>query len=685
MKLSIGMMVKNESHNLERCLQSLQPLLSAVDSELIIVDTGSEDDTVAIGKKYTDKIYFHPWNNNFSEMRNITISYAQGEWFLVIDADEELQDTLPLIDFLHSSATQEYSAVAITCKNMVKENDLTDYALLSTIRMFRNDGFFHYEGAVHNQQVFRGQAIQLPVTLLHYGYILNDKELMERKFIRTGAILRTELAKDPENIYYWYQLSATYAMHNDVVEAIQYIEKAYQLFASQENPQKCMFVFTHMALMYQVAHNYKRVEEICLESLEIKDGYLDIYYYLAEAQALLGKSQDAIKNYEKYLALLATYEHLEEKDTSIIEYTVKNEEIAYRNLVNMYKSMEDYERALLLSKKLTSAELIQDNMGNLIFLYIKLDQYEELGHYYGQVLTTEDRTLFYEQLEQTKKEFGTDVRIKVAEVFCHLHDSYGLLSKMIMEDATGGFSEKTLAAIQQLDFSKLPLYCSPIMYYLLKGHYPLAKVLTNFKEIWISGLFDQLVEQYDDLSVTLYAYLQQYTPDNTMSEYKLSKALCRYVLLLDQLANHEYQDVFARYIGDGISYMQLLYHSSILDNGLVYEVKNDEEVFLIYMYQAQCYKTCELSQYFNYLRQALAAFPRMKKGIELLLTVVQADEQSNNDELEHYKIQLKNTIKQLINSGQLQDALALICEYKSVVPHDMEILLLESQLVLKQS
>ena len=48
-------MVKNEFKYLENCLKSLQPIRDAVESELIIVDTGSEDDTVEIAKKYTEK------------------------------------------------------------------------------------------------------------------------------------------------------------------------------------------------------------------------------------------------------------------------------------------------------------------------------------------------------------------------------------------------------------------------------------------------------------------------------------------------------------------------------------------------------------------------------------------------------------------------------------------------------
>lgn len=57
MLLTIGMMVKNEEKYLERCLQALSPIVDVLDAELVIVDTGSEDRTVEIARKYTDNIY----------------------------------------------------------------------------------------------------------------------------------------------------------------------------------------------------------------------------------------------------------------------------------------------------------------------------------------------------------------------------------------------------------------------------------------------------------------------------------------------------------------------------------------------------------------------------------------------------------------------------------------------------
>ncbi len=90
MMLSIVMMVKNEQKYLENTLKSLKPLMDKINNELIILDTGSSDNTVDIAKRYTSNVYLAKWNDNFGDMRNKSISYANGDWILILDADEEI-------------------------------------------------------------------------------------------------------------------------------------------------------------------------------------------------------------------------------------------------------------------------------------------------------------------------------------------------------------------------------------------------------------------------------------------------------------------------------------------------------------------------------------------------------------------------------------------------------------------
>ncbi len=86
--ISLCMIVKNEEANLARCLDSLKGLME----EIIIVDTGSTDDTKKIAKRYTNRIYDFQWVDDFSAARNFAFSKATQEYIYTADADEVLDE-----------------------------------------------------------------------------------------------------------------------------------------------------------------------------------------------------------------------------------------------------------------------------------------------------------------------------------------------------------------------------------------------------------------------------------------------------------------------------------------------------------------------------------------------------------------------------------------------------------------
>ena len=87
-RISVCMIVKNEEDILRRCLDSLRGIWD----ELIIVDTGSSDETKVIAAEYTEQIYDFVWTGSFSEARNFAFSKAQMEYIYSADADEVLDE-----------------------------------------------------------------------------------------------------------------------------------------------------------------------------------------------------------------------------------------------------------------------------------------------------------------------------------------------------------------------------------------------------------------------------------------------------------------------------------------------------------------------------------------------------------------------------------------------------------------
>lgn len=90
MKLSVIIITKNASRRLQDALRSVK----SIADDITVVDTGSTDNTVKLAKKYTKNVYYVPFDEDFSIVRNYALSRAIGEWILVLDADEIISDEL---------------------------------------------------------------------------------------------------------------------------------------------------------------------------------------------------------------------------------------------------------------------------------------------------------------------------------------------------------------------------------------------------------------------------------------------------------------------------------------------------------------------------------------------------------------------------------------------------------------
>lgn len=88
--LAVAMIVKNEARLLEKCLESVASLAD----EIVILDSGSTDETEAIARRFTDKFYVNEEWPGFGPQRQLAQSYIESDWVLWIDADEVVTDEL---------------------------------------------------------------------------------------------------------------------------------------------------------------------------------------------------------------------------------------------------------------------------------------------------------------------------------------------------------------------------------------------------------------------------------------------------------------------------------------------------------------------------------------------------------------------------------------------------------------
>jgi len=304
--VSVCMMVKNEEHNLPRCLKSIKPLAD----EIIVVDTGSTDKTVEIAESFGAKIYHHPWENDFSKHRNQSISYATSDWILIADADEEFffgpdgvreikEKVLPLVEKHNNSA-------AILLKDIQKSNILMQF---STVRFFKK-GEIHYEGIVHNQAIVKGHAIVIPESIMymhHYGYDLTSEQ-KEAKFNRSVGLLKKRLQENPSDYGCYFYLFEFYAVHKRHREAAEYGQK-YLRYKKQLKAIKRFNpgIYYGMARNYMEINNYKKAEVMFTEGLKEIPGDLDLSFGLTEFGTRVQRPDLTFLGARQYLNLYKKY------------------------------------------------------------------------------------------------------------------------------------------------------------------------------------------------------------------------------------------------------------------------------------------------------------------------------------------------------------------------------------------
>ena len=176
-------------------MEGLKPLLNAVPSELIIIDTkGAESDgSIEIVKEYTDKIYPFEWCNDFAAARNICLEHAQGEWFLYLDDDEVFDDVTKIIHFFQSNERNHYHSAGFYIRNYEADGTFSTNVIQRFVRRRENTRFV---GAIHEHinEVFLPNKL-FNCFVHHYGYAFKTLEEAQKHQERNVSILRAELER----------------------------------------------------------------------------------------------------------------------------------------------------------------------------------------------------------------------------------------------------------------------------------------------------------------------------------------------------------------------------------------------------------------------------------------------------------------------------------------------------------
>lgn len=307
--LSLCMIVKNESANLPSCLASV---CSVVD-EMVVADTGSADETMAIATDHGAKVVTVPWRDDFAAARNEALLHVTGDWVLVLDADERLADGVG--PKLRQAIANERCLVV----NLIRQEigaAQSPYSLVS--RLFRRHPEVKFSRPYH--AMIDDSVMELlqrephwmienlhETAILHEGY---RAEAIANRNKAQSARLAMErfLAQNPGDPYVSSKLGALYVELERPTYGIELMERGLKTDSldgpiAYELHYHLGIAYSKMKCAAQAAYHYQQaIQQPLMPVLK-----LGAYNNLGNLQLALGDSAGALETFKTVLKIDPTF------------------------------------------------------------------------------------------------------------------------------------------------------------------------------------------------------------------------------------------------------------------------------------------------------------------------------------------------------------------------------------------
>lgn len=636
--LSIGMIVKNEEKVLRRCLESLKPLMAAVPSELIIADTGSDDNTIEIAKEYTDNVYSIEWKNDFSYARNTTVEKAKGLWYMHIDADEYLDsDINEIISFFHiPELYNHYRTVEIPVRNYSNEAK-TRYADCVLARFHRLvDKSVRFEGSVHEAISINNPVGEFSVILHHTGYCYSSAQQQADKKDRNMKLMREEYKKNSTDLRMLCFLIDGSILNKD--EAEKYISEAIEIAKHNRTHLYSNIVFMQAIDYYR---DYKpeyalKLYDEYYSDVNDRDNYVasvGIKMLKADTLASLSRFEEASKIYDEYFELYYRYKanQLNNNDyTTHFVYGLTDSEyiscICTQALC--LDKMKQYQKAQDCLSKINISDLKNEDYTKFLGVVRKLginnNDYNLLAQYYRKANDTKDSnksSLSLYMLESAYYSLNSDAeRYKFAKsvVESKVTGKYVDLMEIVLENEENVRNDKLVKLFQDIDNWKEGY--NEAIYLAIKNKIDISEHVLKMETSQFREKMQVLAEKHDDFAQYVFEYGVPHTFTNSIKQFywilsAYEKAVSRSFKLNDDTKYKLY-----------LCYISLL--SDYVCNIYNPELLNDEDVEVIpplhkfgyFMGKAQkALKNGDSVGYIRTMKSALKSCESMKDLVEFML------------------------------------------------------------------
>jgi GT2 family glycosyltransferase/2-polyprenyl-3-methyl-5-hydroxy-6-metoxy-1,4-benzoquinol methylase/Flp pilus assembly protein TadD len=280
--LTVCVIAKDEEQFIVQCLNSVRGFAH----QIVLVDTGSTDRTVALAKELGAEVYHFEWNDNFSDARNVALEHARGDWILSLDADEEL------VASEHAKTLEAMkNSEAIGCRMPLVNCGLNEVGGSYVPRLIRNAPGLFFIGRVH-EQVFPSvlaRAAEWKMRTIvgggeihHHGYeagVMSSRNKVERNL----KLLQQAVTEMPGEPHLMMNLGLELTRSNLPEEGLVKYREAFRLMSAQDQrlwvPEMREALLTQYPVSLMALKYYEEAIEVLKSPLAVVAGQTASMHY----------------------------------------------------------------------------------------------------------------------------------------------------------------------------------------------------------------------------------------------------------------------------------------------------------------------------------------------------------------------------------------------------------------------
>ena len=303
MEVTLCLIVKNEGKNLAKCLKSFKPVYD----KLIVVDTGSKDNTKKIAAEFGAAVFDYKWRDDFASARNFALSKAKTEWLMMVDADDEMavHDAKNLKKKIENLG-EKVNGIMLPyiLPHFGKNRDVKAYIT----RIWRRNLKAGYVSPVHEylkptpEQI--KSFIRLDFPIIH----TKNDDLFKKSFERNIRLLKKAIKKDPAERRHYFFLGHDNQQIGNLNEAILW----YQKYIDLPNPNKDELnrVLNYKAGCHRGIGELQEAEILYKKAISVNPDFIEPYLHLAEIHKQKKQYGEAVEYYIKAAACRMPRTHI---------------------------------------------------------------------------------------------------------------------------------------------------------------------------------------------------------------------------------------------------------------------------------------------------------------------------------------------------------------------------------------